>query len=166
MNSLSYCHFHDALKECFWPEKIQIPCRGSKVPLWQFLNFSKWTRLFLTWYLNFPHSHIWSLIPLHLDIINHLEWNCNYISFERINWQIDTNSSSKRIYHDTRSQNVNVSSLNLTILAQNSRYDTTKNRKKREKSESNVQCSLLLMHCGKFSKKGLTNCILKRIIEG
>merc|ERR1739838_914776 len=53
-----------------------------------------------------------------------LEVNCNYISFERINWQIDTNSSSKRIYHDTRSQNVNVSSLNLTILAQNSRYDT------------------------------------------
>ena len=79
------------------------------------------------------------------DIINHLEWNCNYISFERINWQIDTNSSSKRIYHDTRSQNVNVSSLNLTILAQNSSYDTTKNRKKLS-IDNWVPCSGMLLY--------------------
>ena len=37
----SYCDFHNASKEYFWSKKIQISCTGSKVPFWQFGNFSK-----------------------------------------------------------------------------------------------------------------------------
>jgi len=35
------CHFHNASKECFCPKKFQLSCTGSKVPFWQFGNFSK-----------------------------------------------------------------------------------------------------------------------------
>jgi hypothetical protein len=41
MNIFSYWHFHNASKEYFWSKKIQISCTGSKVPFWQFFNFSK-----------------------------------------------------------------------------------------------------------------------------
>jgi hypothetical protein len=30
-----------ASKEYFWPKEIQISCTSSKVPFWQFFNFSK-----------------------------------------------------------------------------------------------------------------------------
>ena len=33
LDIFSFCHFHNASKECFWPKKNQISCTGSKVPL-------------------------------------------------------------------------------------------------------------------------------------
>ena len=41
MNIFSYWHFHNASKEYFWSKKFQISPTGSKVPFWQFFNFSK-----------------------------------------------------------------------------------------------------------------------------
>ena len=32
---ISYRHFHNASKECFWPKHFLISCTGSKVPFWQ-----------------------------------------------------------------------------------------------------------------------------------
>ena len=37
----SYCHFHNAPKECFWPKKNWISCTGSKVPFWQKWKIAK-----------------------------------------------------------------------------------------------------------------------------
>ena len=31
----SYCHSHNASKECFWQKKFQISCTGLKVPFWK-----------------------------------------------------------------------------------------------------------------------------------
>ena len=43
MNIFSYWHFHNASKEYFWSKKTSnfMHCTGSKVPFWQFFNFSK-----------------------------------------------------------------------------------------------------------------------------
>ena len=34
----SYCHFHNAPKEYFWPKKILNFMHGFKLPFWQFFN--------------------------------------------------------------------------------------------------------------------------------
>ena len=41
INIFSYWHYHDASKEYFWSNFFQISCTSSKVPFWQFFNFSK-----------------------------------------------------------------------------------------------------------------------------
>ena len=37
----SFCHFHNASKECFWPKKFQISCTGPKAPFWKNLKIAK-----------------------------------------------------------------------------------------------------------------------------
>ena len=49
----SSCHFHNVSKEYFWSKKFQISCTDSKVPFWQFFNFSRQCVI-----PNGPHGHL------------------------------------------------------------------------------------------------------------
>ena len=73
--------------------------------------------------------------------ISYFKWNSYYISFERINWQINSDSFSHWIGHNSTCQHINVPRFNLTIFADHSTHFTPK------KTESNfLTCILACKH--------------------